>query len=211
MMFDLHVHSVYSDGVLVPAELARRFADVGYDLVGIADHIDFTNVDLIGRVRTGVEKQVNEDVEVAVGAELTHVPPDKISELAGRARREGASHVVVHGETIVEPVEPGTNAAAVRCRDVDVLAHPGVLSIEDAEAARENDVFLEVTTRTTHGLGNGRVVEVAREAGAGLILNSDFHHPRDLPTREFRENVVRSAGLSVDDDAFLNDPSEILG
>ena len=35
--------------------------------------------------------------------------------------------VVVHGETLVEPVEPGTNRAAVSCPEVDILAHPGCL------------------------------------------------------------------------------------
>lgn len=210
MMFDLHVHTVYSDGVLVPAEVARRFANVGYDLLGLADHTDFTNVDRIGKVRRGVEDQLNGDVEVVVGCELTHVPPEKIPKLARRAREAGASHVVVHGETIVEPVEPGTNAAAVRCEDVDILAHPGILTVEDAEAAAEHDVALEITTRTTHGLSNGRVAQAAEEAGARLILNSDFHHPRDLATEEFRQKVLDSVGIASNDDLFLKDPLEML-
>lgn len=208
-MFDLHVHSVYSDGVLLPAELARRFAETGYDLIGISDHTDFTNVDRLGKVRRGVEQQVNGDVEVRVGAELTHVPPEKIPELAARAREEGAEYVVVHGETVVEPVDPGTNEAAANCPDVDVLAHPGLLKEKTAEAARENEVFLEVTTRGTHGLCNGRVVEVAQRVDAPLILNSDFHHPKDLATREFREKVVKASGLR-DTGLLLDDPGEVL-
>ncbi len=36
----------------------------------------------------------------------------------------GAEIVVVHGETSVEPVAPGTNNASVELSDVDILAHP---------------------------------------------------------------------------------------
>jgi len=208
--FDLHLHSIYSDGALLPAELARRFAAADYDVIGIADHVDFTNVERIEKVKRGVEKQVNEDVEVHVGAELTHVPPDKIPALARRAREEGAEYVICHGETVVEPVKPGTNAAGVSCEDVDILAHPGPITVEDAETARENDVHLEITTRTTHGLCNGRVAEVAKETGALLVLNSDFHSPKNLASADLREKVVESAGLEIDLDLFLQDPYEII-
>ena len=45
--------------------------------------------------------------------------------------------MVVHGETIIEPVEKGTNLAAVQSPYVDILAHPGLLSLEEAKLAAE--------------------------------------------------------------------------
>ena len=69
------------------------------------------------------------------GVEMTHVPPRPSREVARRARAAGAAVVEVHGETVVEPVEPGTNRAAIDCDEVDVLAHPGLLTAEDAARA----------------------------------------------------------------------------
>ena len=50
-----------------------------------------------------------------------------IAPLSCRARALGAQIVLVHGETIVEPVPPGTNHQAIEA-GVDILAHPGLIS-----------------------------------------------------------------------------------
>ena len=101
----------------------------------------------------------------------------------------------MHGETIVEPVEPGTNLAAVRCPDVDVLAHPGLLTREEAHIAAENGVFVELTSRRGHSLTNGLVYELASAAGARLVVDSDGHSPDDLLTAEFARKVALGAGV----------------
>ena len=80
-------------------------------------------------------------IKALVGVELTHVPAGAIGTLARRARTYGAEIVVVHGETIVEPVEAGTNRAAVNCPEVDILAHPGLITPEEAAAAKKNGSF----------------------------------------------------------------------
>jgi putative hydrolase len=128
------------------------------------------------------------------GVELTHLPPAAIPELARRAKALGAL-VVVHGETPVEPVIPGTNRVAVGCPDVDILGHPGLLTEEEAALAAANGVFLEISARRGHALANGHVVRVARRAGARLVLNSDAHDPADLMTPEFARTVALGAGL----------------
>ncbi|MBN2720627.1 MAG: histidinol phosphate phosphatase domain-containing protein, partial [Proteobacteria bacterium] len=106
--------------------------------------------------------------------------------------------VIVHGETVTEPVAPGTNAAAVRCLDVDILAHPGLLSREDAEAAAESGVLLEITARRGHSAANGRVARMARETGAGLVINTDAHEPKDLISRDHARVILTAAGLEED-------------
>ena len=52
-------------------------------------------------------------IEVVIGIEITHVPPAKLEKLVNIAKCLGAELIVVHGETLVEPVESGTNLAAV--------------------------------------------------------------------------------------------------
>jgi histidinol phosphatase-like PHP family hydrolase len=101
--------------------------------------------------------------------------------------------VVVHGETVVEPVEPGTNRAAIECDDVDLLAHPGLISAEDAARAAERGCFVEVSARRGHALANGHVVRTALAAGAKLIVNSDGHAPGDLLTPQLARFVLLGA------------------
>jgi len=196
-VIDLHTHTFASDGVLVPSELIRRAVASGYLAIGITDHGDESNLeDLIGRAIKAAEAWAGDDrIAVIPGVEITHVPPERIPEVARRARELGARIVVVHGETVTEPVEPGTNAAAVRCPDVDILAHPGLLTREDAAAAAENGVFLEITSRNGHSAGNGRVARLAAETGADLIVNTDAHAPGDLITRDFARTILAAAGI----------------
>lgn len=129
------------------------------------------------------------------GVELTHLPPFAIAETAALARRAGAVVVVVHGETPVEPVEEGTNLAAVRCTDVDILAHPGFLTDEAADLAARNGVFLELSARKGHSLTNGHVARIAQRAGALLLVDSDAHAPEDLLTERLAHATARGAGL----------------
>lgn len=190
---DFHSHTFVSDGELVPAEHTRRAEVKGLDAVGITDHADASNVeDCVERALAAKETA---NVEIYAGVEVTHVPPEKIEDVVERARAAGADHVVAHGETPVEPVKDGTNQAAIEA-EVDVLGHPGLLSLEDAELAAENDVYLELTSRRGHSLANGHVARVAEEAGAELLVNTDSHHPRDFVSRERAVEVARLAGLS---------------
>jgi putative hydrolase len=109
----------------------------------------------------------------------------------------GAKVVNVHGETVVEPVEPGTNLAAVSSQHVDILAHPGLITPEEAKIASRNGVFLEVSARKGHGFANGHVVKTAQIAGAGMVLDSDAHAPEDLLTLDFATRVALGAGLDL--------------
>jgi len=197
-MFDLHTHTFWSDGVLAPAELARRCQAAGYRGVVIADHCDHSTIEpmleAIRRFCDAVNGHYG-PLELLAGCEITHVPPELISDLAGRSRELGAAVVVAHGETIAEPVAPGTNRAAIEA-GVDVLAHPGLLTEEDAALAAEKGVLLEISGRQGHCLTNGRVARVAMQTGAKLSFGSDGHSPGDYPAREHAEKILAGAGLT---------------
>ncbi len=195
-MIDLHTHSLFSDGELVPSELVRRMEVIGYEAVAITDHADSSNIDFIVPRLVSVSLDLNkiQRIKVIPGVELTHVPPSLIDTVSKRARELGALLVVVHGESIVEPVAPGSNRAGIEA-GADILAHPGLITREDALLAAERGVFLEISGRSGHSFTNGHVVKVATDAGARLILNSDSHAPGDFMTREFASKVVQGAGL----------------
>jgi histidinol phosphatase-like PHP family hydrolase len=196
-MIDLHTHTTFSDGELIPSELVRRAEVLGYKAIGITDHADYTNIEhILSCVSKAKYMEEVLDMKVIVGAELTHVPPPKIAPLASLARRLGAEIVVVHGETPVEPVRPGTNRAALEA-DVDILAHPGFITPEEAELARENDICLEITSRRGHNITNGHVVRLAKMAGAKMIVNTDSHAPEDLISRDRAVEIAMGAGLTA--------------
>jgi putative hydrolase len=204
-VIDLHAHTFLSDGALSPAELVQRAEHAGYRVLGIADHADASNLDdlVSALVRFTRETQPYVKIRIVPGVELTHVPPGQIGSLVKRARQLGARLVIVHGETICEPVHLGTNRAGIEA-GADILAHPGLVSVEEARVAAENGVHLEVSARYSHGLANGRVVATAREAGAPLVIDSDAHDPGDLLTPDWRERVAFGAGLSSEEIERIN-------
>lgn len=194
-MIDLHTHSTFSDGELIPGELVRRAVVQGYTAVAITDHVDFTNIEhILSCVKNIKSLEDDYDIRIFPGVELTHVPPGKMPALVSKARKLGAEIVVVHGETTVEPVPPGTNHAAVLL-DIDILAHPGLITIEDVELARDNGICLELTSRNGHNRTNGHVARIATEKGASLIVNTDSHSPHDLITDEVALKIAMGSGL----------------
>ena len=211
-MYDFHTHTFLSDGVLSPIELIRRAIHIGYEVMAITDHVGPGNLEFI---LTALKKdcelaEKHWDIKVMPGIEITHTPKGDIDRLAKEARRLGAGIVNVHGETISEPVEPGTNMAAVSSNNVDILAHPGLITEKEASIAASNKVFLEISARKGHGLANGHVVKTAALAGAQLILDSDAHEPQDLMTREYANKVAIGAGLSPKQATSLLNTSPLI-
>lgn len=194
---DFHTHTILSDGALLPEELLRRMIVLGYTTVAITDHVGWSNcAAVVDQVARACEQFRHHSPIAAIpGVEITHVPASGIAEVAALAKRSGARLVVVHGETAVEPVEPGTNHAAACCPDVDILAHPGFLTDEDAALAAQNGVYVEISGRKGHSLTNGHVVKTGRRAGVRFLVNSDGHDPSDLMSRDFATKVARGAGL----------------
>ncbi len=196
-MIDLHTHSVFSDGELIPAELIRRAIALGYEAIAITDHMDHSNIEWIIPMILKFVKAVQPYVPIHIipGAEITHVPPSLIKELVKEARGLGAKIVAVHGETIVEPVMVGTNRAAIEA-DADILAHPGLISYDDLMLAKEKSIALEITVRKGHCLTNGYVAKWATELGIPIVVNTDAHAPSDLITKELAIKVLKASGIS---------------
>jgi histidinol phosphatase-like PHP family hydrolase len=195
---DFHIHSIFSDGSLIPSELARRAQVLNYEAIAITDHVDFSNIESIIPSIVKVSDELNKKLEVKVipGVEITHVPPSSISKLASKAKKLGAKLILVHGETLAEPVDPMTNHEAVRCKDVDILAHPGLIKEEDAKFAKDNGIFLELTSRNNHCLSNGHVANLFRKTGVKVLINSDTHNPEDLITQDFAYKIALGSGLT---------------
>lgn len=201
-MIDLHVHSLFSDGVLLPSEIVRRAESIGFEAIAITDHVDISNIDhVVPRVVKACEELKRYWKIIAIpGAEITHVPPESISRLAEKARKLGAKVVIVHGETIVEPVMTGTNKAALNS-NVDILAHPGLIKEDDVRLAKKRGIHLEISGRKGHSFTNGHVALMALKIGAKLVFNSDTHQPEDLISKDKARKILSGCGIS---DSNLN-------
>ena len=211
MIWDFHTHSSLSDGELSPIELIRRAISKGYVGIGITDHTG------IGSLKRIIE-ELKKDCELAqklfgikaiCGVELTHLPPKAIPEAAREAKELGAQIVIVHGETIVEPVARGTNIMALSSPHVDILAHPGFLTEEEALLCSKNSIFLEISSHKGHSLTNGYIVKMARKFNLKLLLGSDAHTEEELLTPSFARDVLKGAGLEdgeIEEVLFKNPP-----
>lgn len=197
MVYDFHTHTLLSDGEFSPIELIRRALVNNYRAIALTDHASLGELPRIIQetTETCALARSHWNILAIPGIELTHVPAYAIAEAAKKAKELGAWIVVVHGETIVEPVEKGTNLAALHSPHVDILAHPGLLTLEEAQLAATNGIFLEISARKGHCLTNGLVASLARQVGASLLLDSDAHSAHDLLTTSLATAVAHGAGL----------------
>ncbi|HBF36709.1 MAG TPA: PHP domain-containing protein [Firmicutes bacterium] len=214
MVYDFHTHSFLSDGELSPVELIRRAIVQGYRVIAVTDHVGPGNMERVINELITECKVANSywKINAIPGVELTHVPAGSIDDLAKKARDFGAKLVVVHGETLVEPVEPGTNLAAVSSQWVDILAHPGLLGIKEAELAVKNGVFLEITARGGHNVANGHVAKIGKKLNTKFLVNSDTHAPENLLSDEWAHTVALGAGFEPDEveKILLENPLQLL-
>lgn len=214
MVYDFHTHTYLSDGVLSPMELIRRAHVRGYKAIAVTDHVGLEDQERVIKTLVDECRRATEawGILALAGVEITHVPKSLIGEAAQRAKELGARIVLVHGETIVEPVEPGSNMSALSSSHVDILAHPGLITEEEASLAAKSGIFLELSARRGHSLTNGHVARVGLSMGAKLVLDSDAHEPSDLLTIELARNIARGAGLSVEEETKImkNNPLELI-
>jgi len=210
-MIDFHTHTILSDGELLPSELVRRAIMKGYTAIGLSDHVDYSNIDFVIPRIVKVAKQLNAlwDIKVIPSAEITHVPCEQMKWFVNKARKLGAKVVIVHGETVSEPVIKGTNHAAINA-GADILAHPGFISFSDAMLAKKKGVFLEITTRRGHSKTNKHVINISRKSGAKLVLNTDSHSPENLISDKSAVTFLKKLGLKANEISSIFQNSEHL-
>jgi histidinol phosphatase-like PHP family hydrolase len=201
MTYDFHTHTFLSDGSSSPIELIRFAYAYGYKCIGITDHGSYANLESIiesTKKDCGLAEKYWNIIAVP-GIELTNIPAESVDEMARSAKELGIRMVAVHGETIAEEVEEGTNLAALRSEYVDMLAHPGIITSGETELAVKNDIYIEITKRVGHSLTNGRVVEAGRKAGVKFLINSDSHNYTDLYRGDSQKEVALGSGLSIEE------------
>ena len=214
--YDFHTHSIFSDGMLLPAALVREAEVRGHEALAITDHVDASNIEEVIKGLVLFEKEMKGKLPLKFfpGVEISYIKPEYIPEYCKKARKLGAKVIVVHGESPVEPVYAGTDHISVQQKGlVDILAHPGnTLTEDDAKLAAQNGIFLELTSRRGHRDGNKHVAEMARRTGAKLLVNTDSHSENDLLTYEQAFEIAKEAGLSDAEakTALVDNPQDLI-
>ena len=212
---DFHTHTLLSDGALIPSELIRQAEMIGYKAIGITDHVDASNLEeTIDKMLRLLSKQ-QFPIMVIPGVELSYVHPDNIPALAKEARKLGAKLIIVHGETTAfdEPVYPGTNRVAASLKGyVDIIAHPGAITREEAAEAARNGIYLELSAKKAHGENNPHIVKIARETGAKLLVNTDAHNAEQLLDQQGAYTLALNTGLNETEarQAIIENPEALL-
>ncbi|MFA5113298.1 MAG: histidinol phosphate phosphatase domain-containing protein [Candidatus Margulisiibacteriota bacterium] len=212
---EFHCHSIFSDGALLPAALVREAEVRGHSALAITDHVDASNLEAVLKALTKFEKETRGQLPLKFfpGAEVSYVRPPFLAQYCRKARQNGARIIIVHGESPVEQVYPGTNHAAVKDAGlVDILAHPGNITEEDVILAAKNGVFLEITARKGHREGNRHVAEMARQFKAKCVVDTDCHNESDMITQEQAYSLCKEAGMT-DEEALQtvrDNPQELI-
>ena len=207
-MFDFHIHVNCSGGSggLLPSEAMRLAKCAGFRAVGLIVRADPSTLPiLLPTLKTLVKTcSLYAGIEAFAGVELVHVPPALLPDAVGQAREQGAALILAHGESIprqlADVVETGTNLAAINA-GVDILAHPGLITVEDAQLAAEKGVLLELNTAPRHCLANGHIVRMAERFGCELLLNSDASSSADFESPDVTQALRKAAALGAGLDA----------
>ena len=189
MRFDLHCHTTASDGVLSPADLVRRAAEKGVEVLAVTDHDTLDGLEEVRqtisadqlplRLVSGVEISTgwehHEIHIVALGVDEKN--PQLLAFLAGqRARREARAEEI--GRRLEKCLIPGTyeeakqlagDAAVTRAHFARVLVARGV-------ADNMQKVFKKYLSRGNKGYvpaewpGMGEAIEAIHAAGGLAVL-----------------------------------------
>jgi putative hydrolase len=194
--YDFHCHTFLTDGRSSATDMWSEADRIGHRALAVTDHVALDDPQpLLDRLRREAKAWEGQELTTLVGVEVTMLPPRRIPDTVRAARRAGAEVVIVHGETLAQAVPLGTNRAAVELNDVDILAHPGFITVEEAELAKAHDVILEISARSIHMSTNGHVARTALEVGNDLVVDSDAHAIDQLVPSHVARQVARGAGV----------------
>jgi len=213
---EFHSHTVFSDGLLLPAALVYEAAEKEHEAIAITDHVDASNIeDVLFALNKFIKEQgPTLPIKVLPGVELSYLDPSLIEKYAILARDLGAKVIIVHGESPIEPAVPkGTNHVALKLKGlIDILAHPGWITEEEAIQAKVNHIYLELSARSGHEKGNHHVAKLAKQFKAKLLVNTDAHSEKNLITQQQAYQIAMAAGLKKEEaiKVIKNNAQELL-
>jgi predicted metal-dependent phosphoesterase TrpH len=207
LLAELHAHTIWSDGVLTPAELVDLYGRAGFDVLAITDHV------------------VRSELAVHVRAETYPDYLDAIEAEAERANKQYGMLVLPGLELTVEHADPGRAGHALAIGLREFVSVDGGLeqALGDARAAgaaliAAHPYPLEAAARSTRGTAwfaenPERAAEVVdrfelfnreerfhwvAEQGLPFVATGDFHLPEHLFTWKTLLTCERAESAVID-------------
>ncbi len=87
---DLHTHTVFNDGELIPAELVRRTMVLRHDVIAITDHVDMINVESVTSNVVRAVELCKDYITIIPGVEIVHMSLSNIDVMAKTTKKAGA-------------------------------------------------------------------------------------------------------------------------
>ncbi len=155
-----------------------------------------------------LQKQINElaiyeDIQCFFGIKLMHIPPSLIGKSILLYKVLGIQLIAVHGESISDIVEQGTNFNACLAH-ADILYHAGLIDEKCVELAKENNVFLEICSHPKHAYTNAHIANLAKKIGAKTVFGSGARKLEEIHSPTMQKTIY--AGALID----TNNNNELL-
>ncbi len=231
LRYDLHTHTIYSDGLGTPFENAAAAEERGLEAVALTDHGPASPDGLSDRsfrrlVAEAREAERQLSVKVYAGVEANIVSPTgEIDATPGMLEQAdlvlGAvhhPHLLVPSATPTEETRRAIVQATLRCierGEVHIIAHP-VWILEElncritaqeaeeiARAAADHNVGLELNAR--HLPRDFTLYQIAVRVGAPITFGSDAHAPEEVGRFKPLIKVARKLGVEPSE----TDPREL--
>ncbi|CCC39209.1 DNA polymerase/3'-5' exonuclease PolX [Haloquadratum walsbyi] len=214
MCGDLHTHTTRSDGRASREQMVDAAVGRGYEYYAVTDHA--SGPGMVGGIGLS-DDDLREQREAIKTASETR--GDEIELLAGVETNIDAEGDLSTGDDILTELDvvvasPHTALGqeretaterlirAVNHQSVDVLGHPTGRRINErpgldidiervAKAAAEAETALEVNANPTRLDLHGTFIQVARDAGATIAINTDAHAPESLAYARYGVHTAR--------------------
>jgi predicted metal-dependent phosphoesterase TrpH len=164
---DLHIHTIFSDGLLSPEEVVERAADIGLKAIGITDHdcIDGIEPTMKAAEHTGVEIIPGVEISASIGQREIHMLgyfiDRHLPELVKLLRNMRASRVERMRRMVELLQENGLYL------DIDKVlgpvTHGTVGRLHLARAMKQEGLVRSMTEAFDRYIGNGKPCHVEHE------------------------------------------------
>ncbi len=212
---DLQMHSKWTDGKNTIEEMARACKERGYEYCAITDHSSAVRVagglsaDDFKRQLEEIEKarQKVPGIKILTGCEVDILPDGALDLPDGILERFDVVIAAVHSKLDMSKSEMTRRVLKALVHPaVDILAHPtgrlinrrepSAIDLEEVfQAARENDVTMELDAQPDRLDLNDVHAHRAREVGVKIAIDSDAHSVEQLRFMSYGIDQARRGWL----------------
>ncbi|MDI6785694.1 MAG: DNA polymerase/3'-5' exonuclease PolX [bacterium] len=213
---DLHIHSVWSDGVFTIEEIALKAKEYGYKYVAICDHSQSVKY-AGGLTEKEIVRQIEEIREINAKIPGIEILAGSEVDIKSNGNLDFSDKILEKLDIVIAAIHTGFKQnvtqriiTAMENPLVNVIAHPTGRLISSREGyevdiakviekAANTKTFLEINSYFDRLDLNDINCRKAKEFGAKFTLGTDAHHIDQFWTMKLGVGVARRGWLSKED------------